>query len=210
MNSYYPFYTENICKLFCRIEKAIELCGCRPFFYTFGKRWISCDFSSAVKVAFVSGRSRRILRYNGIVRVISLLQTRVICFYYFLRICLHRKNWTQMFYSCDCLPSCESISYSFVHQEYHESNQGSVYVSSESPITRIKRDILFDSDDLIGKWIEARNELYSLSFFSVSFGGAASLFLGCSFISIAELIFFLFQKIASTVTNRHRRVAPIE
>lgn len=35
----YPIYTENVCKAICRINKAIELCGCRPLFYTFGKRY---------------------------------------------------------------------------------------------------------------------------------------------------------------------------
>lgn len=41
--SVYPIYTENVCKAICRINKAIELCGCRPLFYTFGKRydWLS-------------------------------------------------------------------------------------------------------------------------------------------------------------------------
>lgn len=31
------YYTENICILECRILAAMELCGCRPFFYEIGK-----------------------------------------------------------------------------------------------------------------------------------------------------------------------------
>lgn len=34
----YPLgvYTENFCLMECRIKMAIQMCGCRPFFYQFG------------------------------------------------------------------------------------------------------------------------------------------------------------------------------
>lgn len=35
----YPFhqYSQNLCLMECSVEAAIKLCGCRPFFYKFGK-----------------------------------------------------------------------------------------------------------------------------------------------------------------------------
>lgn len=32
----YGFYTPNFCFMECRIKTAIEMCGCRPFFYQTG------------------------------------------------------------------------------------------------------------------------------------------------------------------------------
>lgn len=36
---FYPFgsYTKNLCTLEYRIKTAIQMCGCRPFFYKIGK-----------------------------------------------------------------------------------------------------------------------------------------------------------------------------
>lgn len=42
-NYSYPFgvYTKNLCLADCRIETAIQMCGCRPFFYKTGDKQFS-------------------------------------------------------------------------------------------------------------------------------------------------------------------------
>lgn len=41
---YYPYYyTENLCQITCRIQSALKLCNCVPFFYYSGK---FCSYDS--------------------------------------------------------------------------------------------------------------------------------------------------------------------
>uniref|UniRef100_A0A8W7PW77 Uncharacterized protein n=1 Tax=Anopheles coluzzii TaxID=1518534 RepID=A0A8W7PW77_ANOCL len=56
------------------------------------------------------------------------------------------------------------------------------------PRMRMKRDVLFDISNLI-----------------VSLGGGAALFLGCSFISFVEVIFFVLEYITQKVYRRYHR-----
>lgn len=69
------------------------------------------------------------------------------------RSCLSRKKWITKPMECDCVPSCNSIGYSLVHHMFKESydNSTRINIYTDAPKSRIKQDVLFSIDFLIGK-----------------------------------------------------------
>ncbi|XP_055295186.1 uncharacterized protein LOC129564958 [Sitodiplosis mosellana] len=139
----YPLglYTQNLCLMECSVDTAINLCGCRPFFYKIGPGPI-CNISGMI--------------------------------------CLSRNRWNETRSNCTCLPQCNSVDYIFTRTSTIDSPLESNMITANLriPKTRLKRDIKFGIHYLV-----------------VSIGGAAALFLGCSFISIAELIYFATERL---------------
>ncbi|XP_031634385.1 sodium channel protein Nach-like [Contarinia nasturtii] len=88
-------------------------------------------------------------------------------------ICLSKKNWTEYRIKCSCWPQCNSVDYSIIPTAKFDIRQSDIFINSKIKKTRIKRDLKF-----------------GIHFLIVSFGGAAALFSGCSFISVAELIYY--------------------
>lgn len=57
---YYPyFYTKNLCEITCRIQMALKLCGCVPFFYYTGE-------SVQILIYSVFTNSNRLLQMNNL------------------------------------------------------------------------------------------------------------------------------------------------
>lgn len=122
----------------------------------------------------------------------------------YCRNCLAAHNWGDYWMNCSsCLPQCDSVDYSIINREYE------MYYYRDSRIlkiktyvnkSRIKRDLLFSIDYLIGGCSIGHSIWFTLKYIwfvsihlksIVSIGGAAALFLGCSFISVAEIFYFL-------------------
>ncbi|XP_053674779.1 sodium channel protein Nach [Anopheles nili] len=92
--------------------------------------------------------------------------------------------------NCTCQPQCEYIFFNQVSLKKKVLEQANSKLEAQIiyPRMRIKRDVLFDISNLI-----------------VSLGGGAALFLGCSFISIAEVAFFLLEYIMKKVYRQYHR-----
>lgn len=93
---YYDFYTENLCRIECRIDAAIKQCNCIPFFYSVGNvrhEFIATFFSQSVFFSFV---------------VFPIETAHDVCDVNGMH-CLSLANWNND--TCECYPSCDSISY---------------------------------------------------------------------------------------------------
>lgn len=136
--------------------------------------------------------------------------------FFFSRNCLATQNWSGNRKNCTCLPECNSIDYTVVNRELEiltRMENRVLTVKTYVNKSRIKRDLLFSIDYLVGKCLGSAFQLNfgqtnrQFESISVSIGGAAALFLGCSFISVAELIYFIakhFQKKYVYRTNRSK------
>ncbi|PZC71574.1 hypothetical protein B5X24_HaOG212965 [Helicoverpa armigera] len=95
---------------------------------------------------------------------------------------------------CACSPQCIDCIYKEISTadqiwDRHPFNQhGSVKFTVQAPRTRYTREIVFHFQDLV-----------------VSFGGAAGLFLGASFISFVEILYFLLARLFRTITRREEK-----
>ncbi|XP_022125657.2 pickpocket protein 19 isoform X1 [Pieris rapae] len=131
-------------------------------------------------------------------------------FYYFYEagpFCNPKGMWCLSQYSkvlanfggikCNCQASC-------LHAEFKEKfvedkiwgkgpfqDRGALRLSVEAPRTRYTREIVFHFEDLV-----------------VSFGGAAGLFLGASFISFVEIIYFAMEKLFKFF-SREEEIQPV-
>ncbi|XP_028030795.1 pickpocket protein 28-like [Bombyx mandarina] len=140
-------YSANTCRLSCRSKRAVELCGCRPFYYV-NEEGPVC---SVAGMACLSGHSH-LLSSTGA--------------------------------KCSCTPQCLDMVYREItvkdtkweHGPF--VTRGSIRYILQAPRTRYNREIVFYLQDLI-----------------VSLGGATGLFLGASFISFVEIIYFVIERI---------------
>uniref|UniRef100_A0A182HM09 Uncharacterized protein n=1 Tax=Anopheles arabiensis TaxID=7173 RepID=A0A182HM09_ANOAR len=98
------------------------------------------------------------------------------------------KAWYKT--NCTCQPLCESVSFKQALVKKTVLGQANSKLETQIiyPRMRMKRDVLFDISNLI-----------------VSLGGGAALFLGCSFISFVEVIFFVLEYITQKVYRRYHR-----
>lgn len=155
-------YSVNNCRLACRSEIAMKLCGCRPFYY-FYDAGPQCTPAGMFCLAHYVENLASVSGPGG--------------------------------YTCYCNPQCVSsyfIEISRVERWFHKwplNEIGSVKLSIQAPKTRYTREILFNFQDLL-----------------VSFGGAAGLFLGASFISFVEIPYFVAAWFYNAVAVWFRRI----
>lgn len=146
----------------CRINQALKLCGCVPFFYA------------------VSG-----LKYCGVHGLI----------------CLSEHPWYNTT-NCECMSLCESVMYTTIATRFQNLKfDRMLNVDISFPKTIIKRSVLFDFFDLVGKFpFTTKNKYFkSIKIFTVSFGGSVALFLGFSFLTGVELIYFIIEHIIDLI-----------
>ncbi|XP_037035697.1 sodium channel protein Nach-like [Bradysia coprophila] len=89
--------------------------------------------------------------------------------------CLSKSDWYSR--GCKCYPLCDSLKFVRLSSEkvyYSTAYSRLVEVNVIFPKVRIKRQIIFSIYGLI-----------------VSFGGGAAFFLGCSFLSSVEIVFYI-------------------
>lgn len=131
----------------------------------------------------------RIVRFKKIFQIqFNDMDVQFKMFHFPFRHCISQKNWTTVAKNCSCLPSCNSVGYTNIghlDDRFYERYNRILHIKTLISPTRIKRDILLSFDFLV-----------------VSFGGAAGLFLGCSFISIVEIIYFIAKHLHQRYFNR--------
>ncbi|KAF5273416.1 hypothetical protein FQA39_LY07433 [Lamprigera yunnana] len=164
-----PVYSFSICNMVCRHHMIMYKCGCRLFFYHFldGK---VCDI-------------------KGMICASKLIEKWIA---------------SQTLLNCDCPQPCHIVTYLPLTQKITPWTSGyfdqrlSFRWGVLHPTTKYQRDVLFSFEDLVGKYNSTPKleTLYKTSFL-VSLGGSLSLFLGISFISLIEIIFFILSYIAS-------------
>ncbi|XP_068625754.1 uncharacterized protein [Battus philenor] len=148
-------YSTNTCRLTCRIKRAIQLCGCRPFYYFYAEGK-PCDTAAMWCLAT---HSQELTNFGGV--------------------------------KCPCSQHCVDAIFreiSTVDQLWDRGpfqNRAAVRFTVQAPRTRYTREIVFHFEDLV-----------------VSFGGAAGLFLGASFISLMEILYFFLEKIITSFFPR--------
>ncbi|XP_031637592.1 pickpocket protein 11-like [Contarinia nasturtii] len=100
--------------------------------------------------------------------------------------CLLKNHWNDYRKNCSCLPHCNAVHFSFARINMRYANTVIVLNSKIKKIRNV-RDLKF-----------------GLHFLVVSIGGAAALFLGCSFISFAEIIYFTTIHLYETHLKRRK------
>ncbi|XP_031628942.1 pickpocket protein 11-like [Contarinia nasturtii] len=143
----YPLgsYTQNLCLMECNVNAALNLCGCRPFFYKIGLGPI-CNVTEMI--------------------------------------CLSKNHWSEVKKNCTCHPRCNSIDYRFT-RSLLKGDEVLIVENLSVKERRLKRDVKYASYFLI-----------------VSVGGSGALFLGCSFISIIEPIYFALKYLYRAYSRR--------
>lgn len=71
------------------------------------------------------------------------------------RNCLAVKKWTNNWMNCSCLPQCDSVDYTIVNRRPHtliDRDSRQLEVNTYVTKSRIKRDLLFSIDYLIGRY----------------------------------------------------------
>lgn len=68
--------------------------------------------------------------------------------------CLLERNWSENWVNCSCMPLCDSVDYFIVNRQlddFYERDSRMLKVTTYVNKSRIKRDILFSIDYLIGR-----------------------------------------------------------
>lgn len=169
-NFSYPLgvYTENFCLMECRIKIAIQMCGCRPFFYRFGNHnsvyphqycvflyfiicWLFIEqFQIMDQFVMYPECNYNFYSYE------SFLSEMILFLKIWLnsrRICLAKNDWSKYWANCTCLPLCDSVDYSIVGTPSVEATGSTrmFVINTYVNKSRVKRDLLFSIDFLVGK-----------------------------------------------------------
>lgn len=194
---YYPyFYTKNLCEITCRIQMALKLCGCVPFFYYTGE-------SVQILIYSVFTNSNRLLQMNnlallpdfiayrkrvGMRRIANAFQRATTKYMSSLRPLstyvrrLSRFSFNWFFFN-----------FYFVSAKFGmDQNCWCNVTFSKDKIQAECRILLWRSygwNEFNANTYNFENIFYHENNISVAIGGTLSLFLGCSFISLAEIVY---------------------
>ncbi|XP_055921228.1 sodium channel protein Nach [Eupeodes corollae] len=150
---YFKTYRPILCRIECRINAALKLCQCKPFFYVVGPKGPICNIKGLL--------------------------------------CLAKNNWMNT--KCDqCLEMCAVHKYTALKTTAHVFNEAkfarALLINLSLPKMGIRRRVVFSFDQLV-----------------IAFGGAASLFLGCSFLSFAQIFYYIIQYLEEKLKIMYRR-----
>ncbi|XP_037040054.1 pickpocket protein 28-like [Bradysia coprophila] len=178
-------YTQRNCELECLSNATLQSCGCVKF---------SLPRDAAAPICG---------------------SDRIQC-YHFVRDTLMKSSITETSMSrpCNCLPACYSITYDaqisqtpFDWNSYSKSLKMPKNESSEYLPTLF--EISFKENEFITLM---RSELYGPIDFAASCGGLLGLFMGASFLSIVELVYFCSLRLCCNIRTRviqKQEVAPV-
>ncbi|XP_076685253.1 sodium channel protein Nach [Andrena cerasifolii] len=158
---YFPVYRYSNCYANCRVRAMIKLCGCLPFIYSHIAKFHQIDSCETDGLACIQMNSKRI----SIVRDV------------------HNNNFT-----CSCRTPCDDVIYegypnsiALLKPELSASYKN---VTANNALLRV---FMQSQIYQITETLPAADEVYLLA----SIGGIFSLFLGCSFLSLVEILYFL-------------------
>ncbi|CAH0403928.1 unnamed protein product [Chilo suppressalis] len=149
-------YSLNTCRQSCRSKLALQLCGCKPFYYSYEEGSVC----TAKGMHCLSQYAQKLI--------------------------------TDVGKECRCSPQCLEATFteiSTMSQTWKPTQfikeRGFMKLSVPPPRSRYTREIVFYFQDLV-----------------VSFGGAAGLFLGASFISLVEIFYFIIGRSSRACCKR--------
>ncbi|XP_063909903.1 pickpocket protein 28-like [Zophobas morio] len=144
---FYKIYTEDNCKLECLANYTLTVCGCVPAYFPHNKTTKLC------------GRNR-----SG-------------CLQKSERVMAHLESGLTQDPVCNCLPSCNSVIYTWEVDSKESEYQHRIVVTLQ--YKNVKFNVL------------ERNELFGDVNFWSSCGGILGLFAGFSVLSLAEIFYYL-------------------
>ncbi|XP_012160054.1 pickpocket protein 11 isoform X2 [Ceratitis capitata] len=168
-------YTQYTCFLDCRSRQMLATCGCVPPLWSRTSNWSICTLTQA---SCVKANMERIMRtINHVHRDVEP----------------YKSNPNSERYICQCYPNCNL----YIYNTYYD-------------VTPLERNFSMNDMEFFSG-VELKNHLMVHVFVSDMsgehtrldvyyqwqnnfglFGGITSLYMGCSFISILEIFFFLF------------------
>ncbi|KAJ8704115.1 hypothetical protein PYW07_013409 [Mythimna separata] len=175
-------HSTNTCRLSCRSKLAKKFCDCVPFYYFYDEG----PLCTPKGMACLSNYSHKLSNNNGQKYGPLCTPKGMACLSNYSHK-LSNNNGQK----CPCAPQCIDSIYkeiSTVDQIWDRppfNVHGSIKFAVQAPRTRYTREIVFHFQDLV-----------------VSFGGAAGLFLGASFISFVEILYFLMARPFRTTVRR--------
>ncbi|XP_076381737.1 sodium channel protein Nach [Megalopta genalis] len=158
---YFPIYTYSNCYANCRVKAMIRICGCLPFIYEHLVNYYRITSCGLEGLSCIQKNTKEI----SIIRDVKFENLTCTC----------RTPCVETVY--DALPN--SIELSMPQAAITYKN-----VSSRDAILRVfmKSQVFVTTET-----VSAADEVYLLA----SIGGIFSLFLGCSFLSVVEILYFI-------------------
>ncbi|XP_075230297.1 pickpocket protein 28-like [Lycorma delicatula] len=171
---YYTNYTQRNCDNECRSKTALKYCGCVTFFLPRNKSIPVC------------GPNKWICLWQSFRKSLAL-----------------KKSKNKVHTLCNCIPSCNYIDYSTQHKT------SPFNITSRSFYKNLTKNLSNDyeysviSISFVSRQFQQANLIPFISFsdFIGNVGGIMSLFLGFSFLSLFELIYFLSIRIVFNIWN---------
>ncbi|GLV34808.1 pickpocket 26 [Carabus blaptoides fortunei] len=186
---FYKMYTEDNCEIECLANVTQQLCQCLPFYSPRDNKTDICGIGST---SCIEEAQERILKYDRMKKKGIIVER------------IQNQPDYQIFQECDCLPSCSSLHYSTESSQTNmhamKTWELSFNMPSESKgieITDVY--IAFKESDFMAL---RRSEMYGLTDFLGNCGGLLGLFMGFSFLSFLEIIYFVTLRIWCRIRNK--------
>nr|XP_012149446.1 PREDICTED: sodium channel protein Nach-like [Megachile rotundata] len=179
---YLPIYRYSNCYANCRIKAMLHICGCIPFTFDY--------LASHHSVNQCDIKGLRCIQEN-MQRISIVKDTR-------------NENFT-----CSCRTPCNNVMYETLPKAIVQMNTGDPSEKNNASGSNAILKVFMDMQTfMILETLPAADEIYLLA----SIGGIFSLFLGCSFLSLVEVIYFfglfcraiiLSRKVKSASSKEH-------
>ncbi|XP_068896266.1 pickpocket protein 28-like isoform X2 [Tenebrio molitor] len=172
---YYKIYTQRNCEIECLANYTLNKCGCVSFYMPHESSTKMCGFYQ--EEFCVKRAAEELTRLD-------------------LEFKMSRGDVFNQNGSCDCLPSCTSITYNTEISQNMENNTS----SNEYYFTQL--NMRFRDGNFL---VLERDALFSNTDFWASCGGLFGLFTGFSVMSLVEIIYFLFFRWICNLRNLCRQ-----
>ncbi|XP_015431279.1 PREDICTED: sodium channel protein Nach-like [Dufourea novaeangliae] len=158
---YFPTYRYSNCYANCRIRRMIQICGCLPFIYDHLTDYYHIKPCEIDGLACIQDNSMDL-------SIVSDINT---------------ANFT-----CSCRTPCEDVNYeASTNSVVLMKTQSSASYNNQTTGRAILKIFMHSQVFMSMETLAAADEVYLLA----SIGGIFSLFLGCSFLSLVEILYFI-------------------
>lgn len=186
---FYKVYTQQNCEIECLTNNTLNTCGCVSYHMPKTNYTTICGSGRTICVA---GAETDLL-----LREVEYELKK------------SEKNYTQKNTGkCNCLPACTSLNYNaetsqadFNWKELFKAFKSDMNEFPGIQLTRV--NILFKNTQFI---TSRRSELYGQTDFLANCGGLLGLFMGFSFLSLVEIVYFLTLRMWCNIRMHGRRM----
>ncbi|XP_041982502.1 uncharacterized protein LOC121735666 [Aricia agestis] len=193
---YFKVYTQANCEMECLTNFTLVRCGCVQFGMPHGPNIPVCNAGSVacIKQAameLVTAEVKTGLNQHS-EEDVNLSEARVVAA------------------QCKCLPSCTAIEYE-AETSQADYDWKAIFRAYHLPIEDEDEDLLYARVMVFFKEAQfitsKRSELYGQTDFLANCGGLLGLFMGFSFLSVAEILYFLTLRICCLLWKRRQHKA---